>query len=235
MAEDIFGEALLDYQTGNYTEDIITHSSITEDDEMPLPYLFRLYAEIPKIEQIALKNAKGKILDLGAGSGSHSLYLQTKNKDVTAFDISKGAIETCKLRGVEKTIEGDIWKLKDQKFDTILALMNGSGICGKLNNLAPFLNQLKSNLNKNGQILIDSSDIIYMFEDENGEHWMDSSIDYYGEVTFQMSYKNKKTLPFNWLYVDYNTLQRCAQFNGFDCELLAEGEHYDYLAKLTLL
>lgn len=138
-------------------------------------------------------------------------------------------------RGVKSAIVEDIWKLKDKKFDTILALMNGTGICGKLDQLAPFLLQLKTLMNPNGQILIDSSDIIYMYEDEDGEHWIPSDIAYYGEVEFNLGYKQEKGIPFSWLYVDFNTLQRCANYNGFHCELLKEGEHYDYLAKLTLL
>lgn len=235
MTEDIYGKALLDFQNNNYSEDITTYSSITEDDVLPIPYLFRPFEEMPVIEQTALTNCKGKILDIGAGAGSHSLYLQKKQQNITALDISKGAIEVCSLRGIQNIKTQDIWTIKDEKYDTLLALMNGTGICGKLERLGPFLLHLKSLLNKNGQVLIDSSDIIYMFEDENGEHWIDSDQAYYGEVTFQMGYKNEKTTIFDWLYVDFNTLQRCANYNGFHCELLEEGEHFDYLAKLTLL
>lgn len=235
MNKDVYGSALLDFQNNNFTENINTHSSITEDDELPLSYLFRSFKEMPLIEQKAMEAATGKILDIGAGAGSHSLYLQKKSKNITAIDISAGAIEVCKLRGIKDAKTLDVWNIKNEKYDTLLALMNGTGICGKLNNLAPFLTHLKSLLTKNGQILIDSSDIIYMFEDEDGAHWINSDSDYYGEVTFQMSYKNSKTDKFDWLYVDYNTLQRCANYNGLHCELLVEGEHYDYLAKLTHL
>ena len=235
MPSDIYGRALMDFNAGNSTENIVTNSSVAGVDEMPLPYLFREYHEMPEIEKKALENCKGSILDIGSGSGSHSLYLQNKNKNVTALDISKGATEVCKLRGIEKVLNEDIWKLKNIKFDTLLALMNGTGICGKLNKLAPFLLHLKNLLNPKGQILIDSSDIIYMFEDENGEFWINSDQEYYGEVSFEMSYKNEKTPIFDWLYVDFNTLKRCANYNGFHCELLKEGDHYDYLAKLTLI
>ena len=235
MSKDIYGKALLDFQNNNYTEDLVTFSSIADEDTMPLPYLFRSFDKMPKLEQKALQACKGKILDLGAGAGNHALYLQSKQKNVTAIDISQGAIEVCKLRGVEKAEVKDIWDKSNEKYDTILALMNGTGICGKLDKLAPFLLHLKSLLTQKGQILIDSSDIIYMFEDEEGEHWIPSDITYYGEVEFNMSYKKEKGIPFSWLYVDFNTLQRCANYNGLQCELLSEGEHYDYLAKLTIL
>ena len=236
MSKDIYGDALLDYQKNLYTEDLITFSSLAEEeDTMPLPYLFRSFEEMPLIEQTALNTSKGNILDLGAGAGSHSLYLQSKNKEVTAIDISEGAIEVCKQRGISNAFVQDIWNFENKKFDTILALMNGTGICGKLEHLAPFLLKLKSLLTSKGQILIDSSDIIYMFEDEDGEHWIPGDNSYYGEVQFELSYKNTKGDSFLWLYVDFNTLQRCANFNGMHCELLKEGEHYDYLAKLTIL
>lgn len=235
MSKDLYGIALLDFQNNQYTEDLCTYSSIAGEDSMPLPYLFRSFVEMPILEQKALKEAKGTVLDIGAGAGSHSLYLQEKKKEVTAIDISEGAVAVCKLRGVKNAFTEDIWKLKNQKFDTLLALMNGTGICGKLENLGPFLEHLKSLLNTNGQILIDSSDIIYMFEDEDGEHWIPSDMAYYGEVSFQMGYKKNKGTKFDWLYVDFNTLQRCANYNGLHCELIAEGEHYDYLAKLTIL
>lgn len=235
--KDLFGKAILDYQTGNNPENLLTETSISEEDEMSVAYLFRDYAEMPKIEQKALQLAKGRVLDVGCGAGSHSLYLQNhRNLDVTALDISPSAIEACKLRGIEKTLAIDIMQMGDEKFDTILLLMNGAGICGKLSNISDLLQKLKSLLSENGQILLDSSDIIYMFdEDEDGGKWIPSGVDYYGEVVFNISYKNEKEENFNWLYIDYNTLQNAAYANGLKCELVLEGEHYDYLAKLSHL
>lgn len=233
MISDIYGTALLDFSESKHTENITTFSSLAGQDEMPLSYLFRSFEEMPELEKVALRTAKGKILDIGAGAGSHSLYLQKKHPNTYALDISKGAIEVCAKRGVRNTLHKNIWHLKNKKFDTLLALMNGTGICGKLKNLGPFLSHLKTLLNEDGQLLIDSSDILYMFEDEHGEHWINSAEAYYGEVEFQMEYCKKRTEKFNWLYVDFNTLKRCAYDQGLDCELLHEGNHYDYLAKIT--
>ncbi|ADY30019.1 MULTISPECIES: class I SAM-dependent methyltransferase [Cellulophaga] len=235
MGSDIFGAAMLDYLNNTYKEDIVTRSSISEDDTIPVPYLFRSYAEMPIIEQKALNLSKGKVLDIGCGAGSHSLYLQNKNIDVTALDSSKGAIEACKKRGISKTINAKILEHNSTTYDTLLLLMNGIGIVGELNKLGDYLQHLKSLLNTNGQLLLDSSDIIYMFEeDEDGGYWIPPGKDYYGEVDYEMQYKNEKSDTFPWLYLDYNTLQRAAILNGFNCELIVEGEHYDYLAKLTV-
>jgi hypothetical protein len=122
-----------------------------------------------------------------------------------------------------------------QKFDTILLLMNGAGMCGKLENIAGFLQKLKSLLNPGGQIVLDSSDIIYMFDDDDdGGKWIPSDNAYYGEVIFNVSYKGQHEDPFDWMYIDYNTLQNAAVANGFQSELLLEGEHFDYLARLSI-
>jgi SAM-dependent methyltransferase len=235
MAQDIYGRALLDFLERKHQGSITTFSSLAGKDEMPLPYMFRNFKEMPAIEQVALNTAQGKILDIGAGAGSHSLHLQKTHPNTLALDISRGAIEVCKKRGVVHTLHKNIWDLKNKKFDTLLALMNGAGICGKLENLGPFLSHLKNLLNENGQLLIDSSDILYMFEDEKGAHWIHSKQAYYGEVEFQMQYGDQTTDKFDWLYVDFNTLKRCALFQGLDCELLHEGIHDDYLAKITIL
>ena len=230
---DLFGKAILDFQTNNSPEDIITETNISEADEMDVAYLFRSYNEMPRLEKKALQLSKGKVLDVGCGAGSHSLYLQNdKNLEVTSIDISENAIQACQLRGLKNAKTQNVLDLENEKFDTILLLMNGTGIFGTLAETTKFLQKLKSLLTPNGQILIDSSDIIYMFdEDEDGSKWIPSD-GYYGELTFTISYKKETDTPFPWLYLDYNTLQNAAQANGLECELIKEGEHFDYLAKL---
>ncbi len=234
--KDLFGKAILDYQTNNSPEDLITETSISEADEMSVAYLFRNYNEMPKLEQKALQLAKGKVLDVGCGAGSHSLELQNeRNLNVTAIDISENAVKACQLRGIEKVKVANILDLDtENKFDTILSLMNGTGIFGTLKETAKYLQKLKSLLNEGGQILIDSSDLIYMFDqDEDGAYSIPAD-GYYGELTFTVQYKGETEETFPWLYLDYNTLQNAAIANGLQCELVAEGEHFDYLAKLSL-
>ena len=234
--KDLFGQAILDFQTNNKPENLMTSTSISEEDEMDVSYLFRSFSKMPLIEQKALELSYGKVLDIGCGAGSHSLHLQDKKGiEVTSLDISKNAIETCKLRGIKKAVLQDFMSLENEKFDTILLLMNGTGICGKLKKLPEFLGKLKSMLLPGGQILIDSSDIIYMFdEDEDGGKWISSENIYYGELTFEISYKGEKETPLDWLYLDYNTLQNACFANGLKSELILEGVHYDYLAKLYI-
>ena len=233
MKKDLFGKALLDFYNGNTSEDIITSTNISEEDTLPLDYLFREYTEMPKIEKEALKLAKGHILDVGCGAGSHSLYLQEKGKNVKAIDLSKGAIEVCKKRGV---LNAELLPILEEKetFDTILLLMNGTGIFQTLKALPEYLTHLKSLLNTNGQILIDSTDIKYMYEDEDGGFWQDLNSGYYGELDYFLKYKNKEETPMKWLYLDFNTLAIACASVGLNCDKVLEGEHFDYLAKLYI-
>jgi methylase of polypeptide subunit release factors len=229
--KDLFGNALIDYYNGNYTEDIITSTSISEEDILPLPYLFRDYNAMPALEQKALQMCKGHVLDVGCGAGNHSLYLQEKNITVSAIDMSKGAANVAKRRGV-KSIEHKALLKETRTFDTILLLMNGTGIFQSLQHVATYLKHLKALLNPNGKILIDSSDIKYMYEDEDGGYWMDTNANYYGELDYFLSYKGEKELPMKWLYMDFDTLYIACQAVGLDCKLVLEGDHFDYLAQL---
>ncbi len=232
---DIIGKALLDYQTGNFIENIITYSSIGGNDQMDIPFLFRSYDEMPVIEQKAMDLCIGNVLDIGCGAGSHTLYLQEKYLKVKAIDVSKGAIETCMLRGVKNAVVQNIWNIKTEKYDTILALMNGVGISEKIENLTAFLLHLKNLLNSKGQILLDSSDIIYMYEEEDREFILQETNKYYGEVIFEMVYQGQFSKLIHWLFADFSTLQVHAKKAGLKCELIKEGFHHDFLAKLTPL
>lgn len=211
----------------------MTVSSLDETDTLPLPYLFRDFQDMPSLEQKALQLCTGSILDIGCGAGSHCLYLQENGFEVTGLDNSEGALETCRIRGVKSLIKSDILDFDNRRFDTLLMLMNGIGIAGRLDRLGGFLEYLKRLLKPGGQILLDSSDIIYMYdEDDDGGRWIPEACNYYGEVEFTMSYKGWKSNPFLWLYVDYRTLQKLALDSGLNCELINNGEHYDYLARL---
>lgn len=231
--KDLFGQALLDFQNGNYTEDIITSTNISSDDILPVDYLFRGFNDMPKIEQKALNLCKGDVLDVGCGSGSHSLYLQKKGYKVKAIDISDGAIKVAKQRGVTNT-ETKALLDEIETFDTILLLMNGTGVFQEMNQVSEYLAHLKGLLKPNGQILIDSSDIKYMYEDEDGGYWMDMNSGYYGELDYFLSYKGEKEAAMKWLYLDFGTLKLACETIGLTCKLVLKGEHFDYLAKLSL-
>lgn len=226
------GAAILDYQTKGKAGKLSILSSMFEEDEMPVKHLFRNLEEMPMLEQKALSLAKGKVLDVGAGAGCHALALQAQSIAVKAIDISPQSCQAMLQRGVKDV---ECINLFDEHlesgFDTILLLMNGTGIAGKIENLPALFNRLKALLNKGGQILIDSSDIKYIYENEDGSFDINLNAAYYGEVDYQMVYKDVKGDSFDWLYVDFPLLKSIAESCGLHGELIAEGEHYDYLAR----
>ena len=230
---DLFGKALWDYYKKKGANKIITWTSLTEEDPILLSYFFRSFDEMPKLEQKALKLSKGKVLDVGCGAGSHSLYLQNKMKlEVFGIDHSPGAIATANARGLKNTIEQSIFNYKEEIFDTILLLMNGPGICGKLKHLRGLLIHLASLLDYGGQILLDSSNLIYLFDQtESGERILPAS-NYYGELEYGISYDNKK-ITFPWLYVDIESLKQAASEVGLITHIIMMGENWDYLARLV--
>ena len=231
--KDLMGRAIWDYFKNENPEDLQTETSISELDELPVEYLFRGFEEMNKIEKKALKLSHGKVLDIGAGAGSHSLYLQNeRNLDVTALDISPKSIEVCQLRGIQKAVAQNMLEFSGETFDTILLLMNGTGIFQSLNVIDIYLQKLHSLLNKNGQILIDSTDILYMFDtDEDGGILIPAN-GYYGELDYVVHYKGESEDPIKWLYLDFNTLQNAAVNNGFKIEMILQDED-SYLARLT--
>ncbi|MFD2247675.1 class I SAM-dependent methyltransferase [Pontibacter ruber] len=232
--KDPIGTAIQDYLKGNKRAEIVVESSITEDDVIPVDYLFRTRYEMPELEQLALDECSGRVLDIGAGAGCHSLALQEQGLEVVALDISEGAVEAMQQRGVQQVLRQDIFKLKGQQFDTLLLLMNGIGIVGDLKGLDRFLKHAATLLRPGGKILLESSDILYMYEEEDGSVLLDLNAGYYGEVKYNMKYKDQASGWFNWLFIDPAILQDYAEKHNYSFELLYEGEDGNYLARLSL-
>ncbi len=230
--QDPMGQAIADYHATGKASRLRVFSPMFDEDEIPVATLFRTIDEMPAIEQEALKVASGHILDVGAGAGCHTLALQAMEKRVTAIDISPLAVETMCQRGVRDVLEQDFFTL-DGKYDTILMLMNGIGIVGTISRLPAFFMQVDHLLAPGGQLLCDSSDICYIFEDEDGIIDLTGVEGYYGELSYQMQYKAVKGEPFPWLFIDAETLREQAAAHGFHCDILMRGPHYDYLARLT--
>lgn len=228
------GAAIYDYHKSGKASVLVVHSSMFEDDEIPVDTLFRSFDQMPVLEKIALKAASGRILDVGAGSGCHSLALAHMGKETVAIDISPLSVEVMKERGVDARVVNLYDEGFREKFDTVLMLMNGTGIIGNFDNMPAFFTRMKQLLNPGGSIILDSSDLRYLFEEEDGSLMIDLADDYYGLLDYQMEYDGVLGEPFDWLYVDFNTLAYYAEENGFNIELMAEGEHYDYLARLTV-
>ncbi len=229
---DPFGDAILDYFERGKAPDLVVNTNYTDDERIPVAHLFRNEKAMPELERTALKLCKGKILDVGAAAGCHSLLLQKKGYHITALEISAKASQVLKKRGIQKVVQENIYAFTGEKYDTILLLMNGAGIGKTKAGLGNLLLHLKSLLNDGGKILIDSTDIKYLFEEDDGSVWIDlNNNNYFGEMEYTVSYK-KSILTFGWLFIDFHSLKEIARKVGLNCKLIAEGEHFDYLAEL---
>ena len=222
-SHDPMGAAISDFYRLGKAARLRVLSSMFEEDEMPVAHLFRSFGQM----------AHGRVLDIGAGAGCHALALQERDIEVKAIDISPLSCEVMSERGIKDVECVNLFDPQLQgKYDTLLLLMNGTGIAGKLERLPSLLNRLKELLADGGQILVDSSDLRYIYENEDGSMDINLNAPYYGEVDYQMLYKNVKGEPFDWLYTDPALLASISKQCGLQCEIVAEGEHYDYLARL---
>lgn len=232
--KDPMGKAIAEYHRTGKAGKLRVLSSMFYEDEIPVPTLFRTYEEMPAQEQKAIKLCKGRVLDVGAGSGCHSIELKRRGYEVVAIDISELSVNVMQERGIDARNIDFFDEAFIEKFDTILLAMNGIGIVGKIERLETFFRSAKRLLNPGGQILLDSSDIRYVFMDEDGSMEINLAAGYYGEVDYKMRYRNTTGEPFDWLYIDFDTLSMYANEHGFDCVKKIDGEHYDYLAQLTI-
>jgi len=225
--KDVLGQAIYDHHTKNSPGELWIHNTYGPKEAMPIDAYFREEDDMPDLEWLALNECRGRVLDVGAGAGSHALQLQERGFEVKAIDISPLAVKVMQERGVRDAASQDIFTYDGKQFDTILLLMNGIGLAGDIENLNKLLAIFKTMLAKGGQLLFDSSDIAYLYE---GNLPADK---YYGEITYQYEYKNQKTAWFNWLYIDEHKLTEVALSAGFSTEVLYEDEFKQYLVRLT--
>lgn len=230
IEKDLFAKALYDYWHQHHPEDLLTWTNLTSKEVLHVSYLFRDFDLMPETEQLALSLANGSILDVGAGSGIHTLYLQQQKKDVTALEISPLSCQLMKERGVKKVIQSDFFNFSGQKFHTILFLMNGIGLVEKAVYTDRLFQKLDELLFPDGQAIIHSSDLKYLYKTASG--YQIPKEGYYGDVRFFISYKNEVE-GFDWTYIDEETLDFFAVQNGFVTQKLIESEHGDFLLKVT--
>lgn len=234
MEKDIFGNAFKDFLGGDTSAVFKVHTDITDTEDLAVEYFFRDFEKLPAWEQLALDNCKGRVLDVGAGAGSHALILQQRGFDVTALDISPGAVEVMTKRGIKNAVCDDFFLYQEKGFDTLLFLMNGTGMAQTLPGLENLFVHCRKLLKPGGSILLESADLMYMYEDEDGAYCIPMNENYYGEINYQIEYMGIKGNPFPWLFADFDSMASVAMSCGFSVQMLFHGESLNYLAKLTL-
>ncbi|WP_458776328.1 class I SAM-dependent methyltransferase [Desulforhopalus sp. 52FAK] len=233
--KDPLGTMLSDFYCGDSEAFLNVWSSTLEMSTMQGTTMFRGVESMNEVEKCALAACRGRILDVGAGAGCHSLVLQSRNLDVDAIDISPGCVEVMGRRGVTNSRLGNIWDLGNTSsrshYDTVLMLMNGIGISGSLDGLNLFIQNLDSLLAPDGQLLVDSTDLTGAFI-QKGEAVYTDEGGYCGETDFVMIYKGLRSDPFSWLYVDFELLCTICSFHGFQCDKLIETDENQFLARI---
>ena len=231
MHRDVYGEALDDYFVHQEEKfPLILHTSYGDQDEMPVEIFFREPDDFPELEFIGLSLCDGRVLDVGAGVGSHSLYLQEKGFEVDALELSQIACHIMQQRGVQHIICEDFYKFEGQKYDTLLLLMNGIGLAGDVDGFRKLLQHSKELLTENGQLIFDSSDISYLYNDYN----IKKPAHYFGEIQYQYEYKGTRGNLFKWLYLDQDLLIKISHELGWVVQILYEDENDQYLVRMEL-
>ena len=229
MYRDVYGEALAEYfEKEELSSALYLHSTYGDIEEMPVEVFFREEEDFPELEFIALSLCDGKVLDVGAGAGAHALYLQNKKFDVTALEISQAACNIMQQRGVQKIIHNDFFSLQNEKYDTLLFLMNGIGLAGTVDGFRNLLSHSKKILLEKGQLIFDSSDISYLYDD----YRIQRPTYYFGEIGYQYEFNGLKGEPFKWLYLDQKTLIKIAHEEGWVVQILFEDDNDQYLVRM---
>lgn len=227
------GQAILDYFKGDSSATVIMHSDDGEKMDVPASVFFREPQDWPPLERMAVDLCRGRILDVGAGAGCHSLHLQQRGLAACAIDISPEAVEVMKKRGVREVHRADVFRFQAQPFDTILMMMNGIGVVETLQGLDLFLKSMPRLLCEGGQILLDSHDARHEVDPDELAQWESYQIQpYFGEMTLRLEYKGQIGPSFGWLYVDSDTMTRHAEETGWFCEIVHREEDGAYLARL---
>lgn len=229
--KDPLGAMLLAYLHGNREAAVEVDSTTLEMSTMRGEVMFREYGQMELLEHTALRLCRGDILDAGAGSGCHSLYLQSQGKEVDALDISPGCVEVMRQREVRNVLHQNFFSLRGKRYTTILMLMNGLGISGTLGGLNRLLRHAKTLLAEGGQLIADSTDLTPLFAGVKEYLQLDH---YCGETEFVMRYGEIVSDPFPWLYVDFEILRMFAEHNSLSCEqLLTADDGVRYLVRMS--
>jgi SAM-dependent methyltransferase len=205
------------------------------EESIPVRHFFRDAPEFTPIENAAIHLCRGRVLDVGAGSGIHSLVLQEKGVPVTSIDISSHAVEIMKQRGVKDAHCADISEFQGGPYDTILLLGRSIGMVETIVGLDRFLDYAQNLVSEEGLMLLDSLDV-RVAEDTRHLAYHEAnrkSGRYVGEIRLQFHFQGKNGPNCCWLHVDPDTLKERAVVAGWRYDVILQEESGDYLAKLT--
>ena len=230
------GKALLAFFEGDQTAELIVRRDDGLESILPVSHFFRPFSKFSRLELTALDRCSGTVLDVGAGSGLHSLVLQERGLSVSAIDIDRNAVNIMKYRGVLDAHCVDIFEYQGAPVETILLMGHGIGMVETLAGLDRFLPFVRSLVTPGGQILLDSLDVRSTSDPRHLAYQANNRLAgrYLGETRLQFEYRGLEGPWCGWLHVDAETLSEYADGAGWNCTLLEQLESGDYLARLDL-
>jgi len=219
-------EALRAYRSGDTQATLVMRTDVAGSEDVPVSLFFREPAALGAVESAALRLAWGRVLDLGAGPGALAGPLVRSGLDVTAVEILPQALAALRERGVPDVREGGLEVLgPEERFDTVLVLMNGLGLAGTLEGLGPFLARLAAATTEGAQILADSTDPSGWDDPGDGR--------YPGEVHMQLAFAGRWGEPFPFLFVDAERVRAAAAARGLEVTVAADDADGRWLARIT--
>ncbi|MFQ5489615.1 MAG: class I SAM-dependent methyltransferase [Phycisphaerae bacterium] len=235
QAMEPFGQALLAHFQGDAAAEFIIHRDDGQETALPASIFFRDASEFTPIDRAAMDRCAGHVLDVGAGSGLHSLFLQQKGLSVTAIDISPQAVNVMKQRGLADVYRADIIDFQGGPFDTLLMLGHGIGMVETLAGLDRFLTHAHVLLTDNGQVLLDSLDVRLTDDPSNLAYQLANrrAGRYFGEIRMKVEFQDRHSPQYGWLHVDTRTLEHHARTAGWQCETIRQETTGDHLTRLT--
>ena len=232
---DPFGLALVAFLEGDTSAEMIVRRDDGYETPVAASRFYRGPSDFTVIERTAIERCRGHVLDVGAGTGLHSLVLQDNQLQVTAIDTSEAAIEVMERRGVKNVRRADIFDYQGGPFDAVVMLGHGIGMVEDLPGLDRFLSQAHGLVSTEGVVLLDSLDVrisrapVHLaYHEANRQAGR-----YSGETRVQVEHGGLKSAYFSWLHVDAETLGHYAQKAGWLCEFLTQDPSGNYLAALA--
>ncbi len=243
--------ALVDHaRTGRSRALRVTRSGDLQYD-LDTSAFFELEGEQSVIDDALLGACVGRVLDVGAGAGRHTLALEARGHDVCAIDVSSDCVGLMQERGVRDARHVDVWSLLDEAhgpdlgaFDTLLFGMQTIGLTGRVDALVALLRGLQQRpglLRRGGRIVLDSSAPTGPGFDQRVECAVpadpsapieDAALA--GETRVSFGYRGARGAPFEWIYVGAEALVALGHEAGLETRILARlGESPEYAACLT--
>jgi SAM-dependent methyltransferase len=158
--DDAFGRLLLDHTAGCTGQLILELDDGRAGPALPAEVFFAEHGEWPPEEQRVFEFVQGRVLDIGCGAGRHSLETERRGLDVVAIDVSPGAVEVCRQRGVRDVRLLPVAAVDTTlgAVDTALMMCGNFGLVGTADEAVRVLRVLHELMPPNGRIVLDSVD-----------------------------------------------------------------------------